>query len=196
VLHPVLARHVGSLEEPVMQLRAQHAPIRGLVMQLSDEAVWDRVRREIPRSLGGRLEDNARLEDLVVLPLDEETLPEHALEAVASRLEAYEIGGLPAEPRLLTGGSPSIGAVTGAAHPPNEKRRRTGLSRPSKKTSASSKRRRALRSTPGSPSSAVPIGTRNTVAAPGAMTSNPGAGKTNAAIADSRPPGLTVSRKR
>jgi hemerythrin-like domain-containing protein len=75
VLLPVLARHAGSLEEPVMQMLVQHASVRGLVMQLSDEAVRGEVRRETLRRLGGRPEDHVRLEDHVGLPLIEETLP-------------------------------------------------------------------------------------------------------------------------
>jgi iron-sulfur cluster repair protein YtfE (RIC family) len=104
VLLPVLVRHVGSLEEPVMQMLAQHASIRGLVMELSDEAVRGEVRRETLRSLEAQLENHIRLEERVVFLLIEETLPEHALKEAASRLEAFEIGGLPAEPWIPTGG--------------------------------------------------------------------------------------------
>ena len=89
------------------------------------------------------------------------------------------------------GSTAATDAYDGAGHPSNEKSRRTGFSRPSKNTSASRRRRRALKSSPGpgSPSSAVPIGTRNVVFLPGGITSNPGAGKTNTALTDSRPPG-------
>jgi iron-sulfur cluster repair protein YtfE (RIC family) len=105
VLLPVLARHGGDLEvKPVARMLAQHALIRALVMELSDEAMRGELRRETLRSLGGRLEDHAHLEDHVVLPLIEESLPEHAFEEVASRLEAFEVGGLPAEPWVPTGG--------------------------------------------------------------------------------------------
>jgi hypothetical protein len=104
VLLPVLARHEGSLREPIMRMLAQHAQIRDLVMELSDEAVRGEVRRETLRSLGGRPENHARLEDHVVLPLIEETLPRDALKEAASRLEAFEIGGgLPAQPWVPTG---------------------------------------------------------------------------------------------
>ena len=104
VLLPVLARHGGDLEEkPIAQMLAQHASIRGLVMELSDEAVRGEVRRETLRSLGGRLEDHVRLEERVVLPLIEKTLPGDAFEEAASRLEAFEVGRLPAEPWVPTG---------------------------------------------------------------------------------------------
>jgi hemerythrin-like domain-containing protein len=88
VLLPVLARHGGDLEEkPIARMLAQHAAIRALVMELSDEAVRGEVRRETLESLGAQLEDHVRLEERVVLPLIEETLPGHALEEAASRLE-------------------------------------------------------------------------------------------------------------
>jgi len=103
VLLPVLAHHEGSLREPMMRMLAQHASIRGLVMELSDEAMRGEVRPEMLRNLGMRLEDHIRLEERVVFPLIEETLPEHILAEAASRLEAFEIGGLPAEPWVPTG---------------------------------------------------------------------------------------------
>lgn len=105
VLLPVLARHGGNLEEkPIARMLAQHASIRGLVMELSDETMRGEVRRETLRSLGSQLEDHVRLEERVVLPLIEETLPEDALEEAASRLEAFETRGPPAEPWVPAGG--------------------------------------------------------------------------------------------
>jgi iron-sulfur cluster repair protein YtfE (RIC family) len=105
VLLPVLARYGGDLEEkPIARMFAQHASIRGLVMELSDEAMRGEVRRETLRSLEAQLEDHVRLEERVVLPLVEETLPGDALEEAASRLEAFEVGGLSSEPWVPTGG--------------------------------------------------------------------------------------------
>lgn len=104
VLLPMLARYGGDLEEkPIARMLAQHASIRGLVMELSDEAMRGEVRRETLRSLEAQLENHIRLEDHAVLPSIEETLPEHAFEEVASRLEAFEVGGPPAEPWVPTG---------------------------------------------------------------------------------------------
>ena len=104
VLLPVLARYRGNLaEKPIARMLTQHASIRGLVMELSDEAVRGEVRRETLRSLGAQLEDHIRLEERVVFPLIEEILPGDAFEEVTSRLEAFEIGGLPAEPWVPTG---------------------------------------------------------------------------------------------
>ena len=45
VLLPVLARYGGDLgEQPLLQMLTQHARIRGLAMQLSDELKQDKIR--------------------------------------------------------------------------------------------------------------------------------------------------------
>ena len=48
VLLPVMARYGGdvSQEDPLVEMLAQHARIRGLVMRLSDEVVGGEVRPE------------------------------------------------------------------------------------------------------------------------------------------------------
>src|SRR5687768_9467888 len=93
VLLPVLARYGGDVgEQPILQMLAQHARIRGLAMQLSDELKQDNIREDTLRSLGEQLEAHIRLEERHVFPLVEETLPEHALQEVTSRLEAFEPG--------------------------------------------------------------------------------------------------------
>ena len=93
VLLPVLARYEGDLgERPILQMLTQHARIRGLAMQLSDELKQDRVREDTLRNLGKQLEAHIRLEEREVFPLIEETLPEGALQEVASRLEVFEPG--------------------------------------------------------------------------------------------------------
>jgi hypothetical protein len=47
VLLPVMARYKGDLSrEPLMEMIEDHARIRGLVMQLSDEAIGGNVRLE------------------------------------------------------------------------------------------------------------------------------------------------------
>ena len=92
VLLPVLARHAGNLSHPsVVEMLTQHARIRGLAMDLEDELGRRGVRGETLRELGERLEAHIRLEERRVFPYIEETLPEHALEEVASRLEAFEV---------------------------------------------------------------------------------------------------------
>ena len=93
VLFPVLARHGGDLGQPsVVEMLAQHARIRGLAMELGDELGRQRIKGETLRKLGEQLEAHIRLEERRVFPFIEETLPEHALKEVASRLEASEFG--------------------------------------------------------------------------------------------------------
>jgi hemerythrin-like domain-containing protein len=94
VLLPVLARYGGDLGErpPILQMLTQHARIRGLAMQLSDELEQDKIREATLRNLGEQLEAHIRLEEREVFPLIEETLPERALQEVASRLEVFEPG--------------------------------------------------------------------------------------------------------
>jgi hemerythrin-like domain-containing protein len=104
VLLPVLARYGGDLgEHPILQMLPQHARIRGLAMQLSDELKQNKVREETLRNLGEQLEAHIRLEEREVFPLIEETLPEHALQEVASRMEVFEPGP-PHEPWVPAGG--------------------------------------------------------------------------------------------
>ena len=98
VLLPVVARYGGDLSlEPIVKMLEDHARIRGLVMQLSDEAVGGKVRPETLHEIGELLEAHIRLEEREVFPLIEESLPEAALTELAARLEVREAGSL-AEP--------------------------------------------------------------------------------------------------
>jgi hemerythrin-like domain-containing protein len=93
VLLPVLARYGGDLgERPILQMLTQHARIRGLAMQLSDELEQDKIREDTLRSLGEQLEAHIRLEEREVFPLIEKTLSAQALQEVASRLAVFEPG--------------------------------------------------------------------------------------------------------
>ena len=93
VLLPVLARYGGDPgERPILQMLTQHARIRGLTMQLSDELEQNRIREDTLRNLGEQLEAHIRLEERHVFPLIEQTLPEHALQEVAYRLDVFEPG--------------------------------------------------------------------------------------------------------
>ena len=93
VLLPVLARYGGDLgEQPLLQMLTQHALIRGLAMQLSDEFEQNKIREDTLRNLGELLEAHIRLEERHVFPLIEQTLPEHALQEVADRLDVFEPG--------------------------------------------------------------------------------------------------------
>ncbi len=89
----MLACYGGDLgERPSLQMLTQHARIRGLAMQLSDELKRDEIREDTLRNLGEQLEAHIRLEEREVFPLIEETLPEHALQEVSSRLDVFEPG--------------------------------------------------------------------------------------------------------
>jgi hemerythrin-like domain-containing protein len=93
VLLPVMARHGGDVTlEPLVEMLEGHARIRGLVMRLSDEVVGGKVRSETLREIGEQLEAHVRLEERVVFPLIEGSLPEAALTELAARLEAKEAG--------------------------------------------------------------------------------------------------------
>jgi hemerythrin-like domain-containing protein len=93
VLLPVLARYAGDLgQQPILQMLAEHARLRGLAMQLSDELEQDGVRQDTLRNLGEQLEAHIRLEERRVFPFIEEILPEDALQEAASRLKVLEPG--------------------------------------------------------------------------------------------------------
>jgi hemerythrin-like domain-containing protein len=92
-LLPVLARYGGDVGRgPVVEMLAQHAQIRGLVMELSDEVRNGLVNPETLEGIGELLETHIRLEEREVFPLIEEVLPEEGLKEVASRLKVKEAG--------------------------------------------------------------------------------------------------------
>jgi hemerythrin-like domain-containing protein len=94
VLLPVLARYGQDVldREPVVEMLGQHARIRGLVMQLSDEYADSTLRPETLGEIGESLEVHIRLEEREVFPMIEEVLPKLALKEVASRLAVKEAG--------------------------------------------------------------------------------------------------------
>jgi hemerythrin-like domain-containing protein len=93
VLLPVVARYGGDVsQDPLVEMLAQHARIRGLVMRLSDEVVGGYVRLETLQELGEQLEAHIRLEERAVFPLVEESLSEAALTELAARLKVKEAG--------------------------------------------------------------------------------------------------------
>jgi hemerythrin-like domain-containing protein len=92
-LLPVLARYGGDVGHgPVAEMLAQHAQIRGLIMELSDEVRKGAVRSETLEGIGELLETHIRLEECEVFPMIEEILPEEGLKEVASRLNVKEAG--------------------------------------------------------------------------------------------------------
>ncbi len=109
VLLPVLARYGQDVSRrPMVEMLAQHAEIRGLVMQLSDEYADGNTRPETLRDIGERLEAHIQLEEREVFPKIEETLPEEGLKEVAARLAVKE-GGPHAEAWVPTEGGLSYG---------------------------------------------------------------------------------------
>lgn len=98
VLLPVAARYGSILkDEPVVEMLTQHARIRGLAMQLGDEVKREDVQRETLQALGEQLEAHIRLEERVLFPALEDSLPAEALGEVSSRLLVYKPQG-PAQP--------------------------------------------------------------------------------------------------
>ena len=90
---PVLARYGGDVGRgPVVEMLAQHAQIRGLVMKLSDEVRNGVVNPKTLEGIGKLLEIHIRLEEREVFPIIEEVLPEEGLTEVASRLKVKEAG--------------------------------------------------------------------------------------------------------
>jgi hemerythrin-like domain-containing protein len=88
-----MACNGGDISQaPLVEMLEDHARIRGLVMRLSDEVVGGNVRPETLREIGDRLEAHIRLEERVVFPLVEESLPEAALTELAARLEVKDAG--------------------------------------------------------------------------------------------------------
>jgi len=91
VLLPVLTRYGGEVGgEPVAEMLAQHAQIRGLVMKLSDEFRNEALRPETLGGIGELLEAHIRLEEREVFPKIEEVLAEEGLKEVADRLKVRE----------------------------------------------------------------------------------------------------------
>ena len=100
----MLARYGGEPDQPsVILMLAQHARIRGLIMDLSDEVTGKGVRPETLQSIGESLEEHIRLEEREVFPLVEDVLPQAGLEELAARLEVREAGPR-AEPCVPTEG--------------------------------------------------------------------------------------------
>ncbi len=87
VLLPVYARFGGDMgAEPVVEMLAQHARIRGLVMELEEQLPQNEARIKTLHELGEQLEAHIRLEERRVFPLIENNLPEGALKEIGVRL--------------------------------------------------------------------------------------------------------------
>jgi hemerythrin-like domain-containing protein len=87
VLLAVYARHGGDLgAEPIQEMVADHARLRGLVMTLIEEDRSGEVDTDTLRRIGEDLEAHIRLEERRVFPLVEAVLPEQGLKEVEVRL--------------------------------------------------------------------------------------------------------------
>lgn len=87
VLLAVFARHGGDVgAEPIQEMVADHARIRGFVMTLIEEERSGEVGTDTLREIGERLEAHIRLEERRVFPLVEATLSEEGLEEIGARL--------------------------------------------------------------------------------------------------------------
>jgi iron-sulfur cluster repair protein YtfE (RIC family) len=85
VLLPVVARYGGDVsQDSFVEMLAQHAHIRGLVMRLSDEVMGGNVRPQTLHEIGEQLEAHIRLEERAVFPLVEESPSEAALTELAA----------------------------------------------------------------------------------------------------------------
>lgn len=93
VLLPVMVRNGVDLDrEPVARMLTQHARLRSLATEVSDQVVREQIGTETLRDLGETLEAHIRMEERELFPMIEEVLPESALEEVSSRLKVFEIG--------------------------------------------------------------------------------------------------------
>ena len=83
VLLAVYARYGGDLRAgPIEEMLADHARIRGLVMDLTERGGSQATLQEV----GERLEAHIQLEERRVFPLMEAALPEKALREIGTRL--------------------------------------------------------------------------------------------------------------
>ncbi len=88
VLLAIYARYGGDLDaEPIQEMVADHARIRGLVVGLAEEAESNTVARETLRKIGERLEAHIRLEERRVFPLVESFLSERGLNEIGALLD-------------------------------------------------------------------------------------------------------------
>src|SRR5215213_8331856 len=111
-----MARYKGDLSrQPLLEMLEDHARIRGLVMQLSGEAIAGNVRLETLHEIAERLEAHIRLEERVVFPLIEESLSEATLRELAARPEVKEVARVSSRGSLHRSSSTRHGRVPATA---------------------------------------------------------------------------------
>jgi hemerythrin-like domain-containing protein len=96
-LLPFFARFGDVNQEPIRQMQREHILIRRDVATLLDGTEGDSsTRHETMQALGRQLEAHVRLEERVVFPLIEESLPAEALAELPQALHAWrDAAGLP-----------------------------------------------------------------------------------------------------
>ncbi len=93
VLFPVLARYGEEVsQEPLNRISEQHARLRALIMELSDEVIQDSLHPETLSKLGELYESHIQLKEDRVYPAIEAGLPAGALEELSSRLRTFDAG--------------------------------------------------------------------------------------------------------
>jgi hemerythrin-like domain-containing protein len=87
VLLPAYARHARlDQDKDVMRMLAEHAVIRGLIVQVENGLESSEVSEEDVGTLAQTLYDHVRLEENVIFPRVEKILGEEELRAVGKRL--------------------------------------------------------------------------------------------------------------
>jgi hemerythrin-like domain-containing protein len=94
-LLPFFARWGDPDAEPIARMLREHVLIRRDVALLQSASTWEASSL---RALGEALEAHVRLEERVVFPLIEASLPPHALDALPQVLAAWEAS-TPGSPR-------------------------------------------------------------------------------------------------
>lgn len=88
ILLPMLARHARVRREEISEMLFQHAEIRSLIDRIA-EALDGEGPLPVPLlvELGESLERHVRLEEQVIFPLVEATLPQDEMDRLRERLE-------------------------------------------------------------------------------------------------------------
>jgi hemerythrin-like domain-containing protein len=89
-LLPFFARFGEVNQEPINQMLREHVLIRRLVKDLQQQ-VSTHIEAASLRTLGQTLEAHVRLEERVVFPILEATLPENVMPELAAQLEAFRL---------------------------------------------------------------------------------------------------------
>jgi hemerythrin-like domain-containing protein len=89
-LLPFFARFGEVNQEPVNQMLREHVLIRRLVKDLQEQ-MSTQIEPSLLRTLGETFEAHVRLEERVVFPILEATIPEDVMPELAAQLEAFRL---------------------------------------------------------------------------------------------------------